>query len=108
MTVPPAECTTMAEVREGIDSLDRQLVALLAERMRYIAAASRIKTERTAVRDEWRKADVLAKVASAAAAEGYPAELAAKLWETLVEASIAREFDWFDERADQIPSRIGG
>ena len=26
----PADCTTMAEVRQGVDALDRALVALLA------------------------------------------------------------------------------
>ena len=58
---PPESCTTMAEVRAGIDALDRQLVTLIAERLRYIAAAARIKPDRGRVRDEWRKADVLAK-----------------------------------------------
>ncbi|MHA7872936.1 MAG: chorismate mutase, partial [Hyphococcus sp.] len=36
----------MAEVRAEIDRLDRVLVALLAERQRYIEAAGRIKGRR--------------------------------------------------------------
>ena len=94
--VEPADCTAMAEVREGVDRLDEQLVALLGERFRYMDAAARIKPERAAVRDEWRKADVLAKVARHAAAAGVPAEVAADLYERLVEASIAYELDRFD------------
>ena len=94
--IPPAKCETMTDVRTGIDALDRQLVRLLTERMRFIAAAARIKPDRAAVRDEWRKADVLAKVAAAADAEGLPRALSQQLWELLIEASIAAEFEMFD------------
>ena len=39
--VAPEDCLTMAEVRHGVDALDRALVALLAERQRYMHAAAR-------------------------------------------------------------------
>ena len=39
--VHPADCTTMAEVRQGVDALDRALVALLVERQDYMDAAAR-------------------------------------------------------------------
>jgi isochorismate pyruvate lyase len=95
-TVLPADCSSMEEVRRGVDRLDEEIVALLAERFRYMDAAARIKPDRAAVRDEWRKADVLAKVAASAAEAGAPAERIALLYESLVEASIAYEFDRFD------------
>jgi isochorismate pyruvate lyase len=94
--VKPADCRTMAEVRGGVDRLDAQIVALIAERFRYMDAAARIKPGREAVRDERRKADVLAKVAARAAAEGVPADAAAALYERLIEDSIAYELDRFD------------
>jgi isochorismate pyruvate lyase len=96
--VDPAECRTMAEVRQGVDALDARIMALVGERFRYMDAAARIKPEREAVRDEARKAQVLANVAGHAAQAGVPAEVAADLYERLVEASIAYEFDRFDER----------
>jgi len=86
----------MAEVRAGVDALDAELVALIGERFRYMDAAARIKPERGAVRDEARKAEVLANVARRAEAAGVPGEAAAALWERLVEASIAYEFERFD------------
>jgi len=58
----PADCSTMAEVRAGVDDVDRRIVTLLQRRFGYMNAAARIKPDRSAVRDEWRKADVLAKV----------------------------------------------
>jgi isochorismate pyruvate lyase len=87
----------MAEVRAGVDALDAELVALIGERFRYMDAAARIKPERGAVRDEARKAQVLANVARHAAGAAVPPEVAAELWERLVEASIAYEFVRFDE-----------
>ncbi|HEY0084768.1 MAG TPA: chorismate mutase [Allosphingosinicella sp.] len=96
--VDPAKCRTMAEVRQGVDALDARIVALIGERFRYMDAAARIKPEREAVRDETRKAQVLANVASHAAEAGVPAGVAADLYDRLVEASIAYEFDRFDER----------
>ena len=46
----------MTQVRAGVDRLDREIVALLAERFRYMEAAARIKPDRNEVRDEARKA----------------------------------------------------
>ena len=96
--VKPAECRTMAEVRAGVDRLDGEIVRLLGERFRYMDVAARIKPDRDAVRDEARKADVLAKVADHAAAAGVPRQTAAALYECLIEDSIAYELGRFDER----------
>jgi len=95
--VPAAECTTMREVREAIDGLDTLIVSLLAERMRYIEAAARIKPDRGAVRDEVRKAEVIAHAVKVAADRGFPPKLAYRLYDMLVEGSIAHEFEKFDE-----------
>ncbi len=97
-TLPGPACTTMAEVRAGVDHVDRELVALLARRFAYMDAAARIKPTREAVRDEARKAQVIANVRTHARAAGVPESAVAALWETLVEASIAYEFDAYDRR----------
>jgi len=88
----------MAEVRAGVDQLDRELVALLRRRFDYMDAAARIKPERGAVRDEARKAQVIANARAAAEAAGLPGAAIADLWDRLVEASIAYEFEAFDRR----------
>ena len=93
----PADCTTMTEVRTGVDDVDRQVVALLKRRFGYMAAAARIKPDRAAVRDEWRKADVLAKVDATADQLGVDRTLMARIYEDLIETSIAYELDLFDE-----------
>jgi isochorismate pyruvate lyase len=97
-TIAPENCTTMLEVRAGVDALDRALVALLARRFGYMDAAARIKLERGMVRDEDRKAQVIANARAAAVAAGIPDAPVGEIWELLVEASIAYELDKFDRR----------
>ena len=91
---------TMADVRAGVDDVDRRIVALLQRRFGYMDAAARIKPDRSAVRDEWRKADVLAKIDAAAAELGVDRPLMARLYEDLIETSIAYEFKEFDRTRD--------
>jgi len=100
MTNPLAgpDCTTMAEVRAGVDQVDRELVALLARRFAYMDAAARIKPTRDAVRDEGRKAQVIANVRALAGDADLPVEALAGLWDQLVEASIAYELEAYDRR----------
>lgn len=86
----------MAEVRAGVDETDRELIRLLARRFGYMDAAARIKPVREAVRDEARKAEVIANARAAAEAAALPADAIADLWDRLVEASIAYELDAFD------------
>lgn len=96
-------CQTMADVRTGVDALDRELVALLAQRFGYMDAAARIKADRGAVRDEARKAAVITNAETAAVAAGIPAGVTAQIWETLVEASIAYELAAWDRLRRQPP-----
>jgi isochorismate pyruvate lyase len=61
-------------------------------------AAARIKPERGHVRDEARKAVVIANARAEAERLGLPGAVIADLWERLVEASIAYELSAFDAR----------
>ena len=92
----PADCTTMTEVRAGVDAVDAELVALLARRFGYMDAAARIKSDRASVRDEARKAEVLANVARHAAAAGLDTVLLSAMWDVLIEQSIAHELALWD------------
>jgi len=96
--LPGPDCTTMAEVRAGVDQVDRELIALLVRRFAYMDAAARIKPERGHVRDEARKAQVIDNARAAAREAGLPDAAIAHLWDQLVEASIAYELDRFDAR----------
>ncbi|MGE5565929.1 MAG: chorismate mutase [Parcubacteria group bacterium] len=92
----PADCTTMTEVRQGVDAIDRMLVELLAERQGYMDAAARIKTDRRVVRDVARIEDVVAKVKAAAREAGLSEAIAEPVWRTLIDRCIAYEFEAWD------------
>ena len=95
--LPPFDCTTMAEVRQGVDELDRALVALLAERQGYMDAAARIKQDRNVVRDVPRIEDVVAKVKAEAQKVGLSPAIAEPVWRVLIDRSIAYELSVWDQ-----------
>ena len=94
----PDACASLAELREAIDTLDTRLVALLTVRQAYIERAARLKTAREQVRDAARVEEVVAKVIAEGKRTGLSANIAEPVWRTLIEASIAHEFDVFDKR----------
>jgi isochorismate pyruvate lyase len=96
--VPPNACSDMVSLRAQIDRLDRTLVALIAERQRYIERAAEIKTDRGVVHDDARIEDVVAKVLAEAKRAGLSAAIAEPVWRTLIARSIAHEFEMFDAK----------
>ena len=81
----PEACRTMAEVREGIDRLDRQLVDLIAERLGYVERAWQIKlTENAAANVPWRNQQVVDKVRARATERGVPPDLVEALWRQMI------------------------
>jgi isochorismate pyruvate lyase len=92
----PADCTTMAEVRQGVDAIDRMLVELLAERQGYMDAAARIKADRSVVHDRARIEEVVARVKAAAREAGLSEAIAEPVWRTLIDRCIAYEFGAWD------------
>src|ERR1700759_1093535 len=96
--VPASSCQTMADVRREIDRLDRALVALLAERQSYIERAAQIKQSRSAVHDQARIDDGVAKVLVAAKEKGLSPAIAEPVWRVLIDRCIAHEFAAFDRQ----------
>jgi isochorismate pyruvate lyase len=93
---PSDQCQTMAEVRSGVDALDHQIIMLLAQRFGYMDAAARIKAARDDVRDEVRKAEVLANVRRLALDLRIPQDVVEQIWEALIEGSIRYETQRWD------------
>lgn len=87
-----ADCMTMAEIRAGIDRLDRDLVRLLAERAAFIDRAAAIKAGAgLPARIEARVEEVVGNVRAHAAELGLPPDAVESLWRRLIDWSIARE-----------------
>ncbi|MEP2102117.1 MAG: chorismate mutase [Parasphingorhabdus sp.] len=97
-TLPPME--TMTDVREQVDRIDSELIALMTQRFACMDAAARIKQDRTTVRDEGRKAQVLEHVKQLASEAGVPVPTMAAIWEMLIETSISYELQKWDQLRD--------
>jgi len=92
-TLTPAEdCQTMMALRAEIDSLDRQLVAMLAKRATYIDRAIELKrSDGLPARIPVRVEAVVNNARGAAVAAGLDPDLVEHLWRELIDWSIARE-----------------
>ena len=86
----------MKQLRQTIDQLDADLVKLLKLRFDCMDAAARIKQDRSAVRDETRKAEVLEHVKKLAGEAKLPVPTMAAMWEMLIETSIGYELQKWD------------
>jgi isochorismate pyruvate lyase len=88
-------CESLAEVRQNIDWLDREIVRLLAERGRYVVDATRFKRDTFQVASPARVEDVVSKVRDLAGEHGLAPEVAEKIYRTMIAAFIADEQNWF-------------
>lgn len=87
-----SEPKNLPELREIIDRIDREIVALLAERVRCLdrVIAVKLRDNLPAAIPE-RVEEVVAHVRSEATAAGMPPDLAEVLWRRLIDWSIAYE-----------------
>ena len=90
------DCRTMDEVRIAIDRIDREIVALLAERGGYVRQAGRIKAAREQIVDPPRIEDVVAKVRDQAQARGLAPDLAEAVYREMIARFIDLETVEFD------------
>src|SRR3954466_15310023 len=92
---------TLAELRQRIDSLDTQIVALLAQRALCVRDATRFKRDAFQVQAPARQAEVFARVRALADAHGnaFPGfgDIVDTAYRSLVAGFIAAEGRLFDQ-----------
>ena len=82
---------SLAAVRSNIDRIDREIVALLAERGRYVLEAARFKTSETAVRASDRVEQVIAKVRANSEVYGADPAIVETVYRSMIESFINAE-----------------
>lgn len=82
------QCASLDEVRQQIDRIDRQLVALIAERGTYVRQAAGLKKTAAEVPAPQRVVQVLAKVDALALASGADPAVVAATWQAMIAAFI--------------------
>lgn len=97
MTNPPARrspeaCSTMEELRVEIDKIDSELVALIAERARFIDRAIVLKKrDGLPAYIPQRVEEVIAKVRKTARDLGAPEHVVETIWRVMVDEFISIE-----------------
>jgi isochorismate pyruvate lyase len=89
----PEDCASLAEVRAEIDRIDEGVVALIAERARYVRAAAQFKTSESAVAAPERQAAMLEVRRRWAERDGIDPDLIEQLYRDLVAYFISHEMD---------------
>ncbi|WP_332691390.1 chorismate mutase [Devosia sp.] len=87
----PDQCETKDDVRAEIDRVDHALLALFAERHRYVTRMAQIKTDPHEARDPARIEAVIAKVRDRSLALDLDEDQAELVWRTLIDWNINYE-----------------
>ena len=91
MAYPRVECSSLEEVRGHIDTLDREIVALLAARGHYVRQAARFKRTTDDVRAPQRVEQVIAKVRALAEQTGAAPDVIEAIYRTMIAAFTEQE-----------------
>ncbi|MER7753313.1 chorismate mutase [Kitasatospora sp. NPDC097643] len=86
------------ELRLSIDALDRQIVALLAERTRVVRELTEYKRDEEQVRSTGRVEQVIDKVRGLAGEHGMPPGIAEATYRTLIDQLTRMQLDRLAER----------
>lgn len=81
---PPSECASLGDVREAIDAIDAEIVALLGRRLPYVLTAARFKTDEDDVRAPERVAAMLAERRVWAMDAGLNPDFVASVFEVVI------------------------
>src|SRR5690606_7696620 len=87
----PAQCETKADVRAEVDRIDQALLALFAERHRYVTRMAEIKTDPHEAFDPVRIESVINKVRGRSLDLDLDEDQAELIWRTLIDWNINYE-----------------
>lgn len=87
----PAECATKEDVRAEIDRIDQALLALFAERHRYVTRMAQIKTDPHEAYDPKRIEAVIKKQRKRAEELDLDEDQAELIWRTLIDWNVNYE-----------------
>ncbi len=91
MIRPPAECATKEDVRVEIDRIDQALLALFAERHRYVTRMAQIKTDPHEAYDPARIESIIGRLRTRAEALHLDEDQAELIWRTLINWNVNYE-----------------
>lgn len=85
------KCNSLNDVRENIDRIDREIVALLAERGNFVTQAASFKKTTDEVKAPNRVEQVISKVTALAQEQGANPKVVASVYRAMISACIEAE-----------------
>lgn len=93
------ECNSLEEVREQINRIDSELVALLAERSDYVLQVMKFKRGVGEANVPNRNEEILERVSRLAEQHGMPPDVAQRVYRAMIEAFVALQQQEWAKRA---------
>lgn len=87
----PEQCTGLNDIREAIDDIDRSIVSLLGDRLRYVYAAANFKPTEESVAAPDRVAMMMVDRRAWAEKHGLSADFVAGLFKDITDWYIATQ-----------------
>jgi len=87
----PEDCTNIQDVRDAIDSLDHEIIALFGKRYEYVKAIVRFKTDEASVKAADRVTTMMQKRRAWAEEAGMNPDVVEQLYRDLVNHFIQDE-----------------
>ncbi len=83
--------TSLDQVRKSIDGIDQQIIALIAERQKWVLAAGKLKKDENDVRAPGRVEQVIEKVRTRAESAGASPDVVENTYRALISSFIDLE-----------------
>ena len=101
-SIPPEECRSLEEIREGMDALDREIIRMLARRVAYVKAAARFKTSSASVAAPDRVRKVLDTRREWAMEAGLDGDVVRALYRDIVAYCVGEEKKHWEKSQTEI------
>ncbi len=101
----PDKCSSLDEIRAGMDAVDQQIITLISERVVFVRAAAKFKTSSANVAAPERVAAVLKTRLEWAEAKGLDGVVVEGLYRDLVAYSVSEEHKQWEANHAAKPSQ---
>ena len=91
----PNECSSLEEIRENIDLIDREIVSLLVKRGKYVMQAVKFKKSIAKVEDQARINYIITKVTAYAREMNFNSNIIEQIYRFLIQVYIQLEKETF-------------
>lgn len=91
----PNECSSLDEIRQNIDLIDREIVSLLIKRGRYVMQAAKFKNNITKIEDQVRINNIITKVTAYSKEMNFDSSVIEQIYRFLIKVYIQLEKETF-------------